>query len=337
MRIIVDGYGGDNAPLEIIKGSADAIAQCNGDLSITLCGNEQEMKKVMADNSISQNGFEFVNTTEVISQCEDPTSAIRIKKDSSMVVALNLLKNGKGDAMVSAGSTGALFTGATLIVKRIPGIKRAALAPLLPTKNTPVILIDCGANLEVKPEYLLQFGQMGACYMEYVMGVKNPRVGLINVGSEETKGTEIYKEAHTLLKNSTLNFIGNIEGRDISDGMADVAVCDGFIGNTVLKVTEGVGMFLIGSIKNMLLHDTKSKIAALLLKPQLKAFKKKIDWNETGGAIILGIDKPVIKAHGSCKSEAFKNALMQAKKYSDGNVVEIIRNSIANITDKNYK
>lgn len=331
MKIIVDGHGGDKAPLEILKGCAKAVRIL--DVEIIVCGQESLLKKAMKDNNISDHHFSFVNTTQIIDFEEDPVLAVRTKKDSSMVVGLRLLSQNQGDAFVSAGSTGALLTGATLLVKRINGIKRAALSPILPTAKGGSMLIDCGANVESKPEYLLQFAMMGSAYMETVMGVSNPSVGIINIGTEESKGTNLQIEAFALLRESKLNFYGNIEGRDVAEGTVDVMVCDGFTGNVVLKTFEGVGMYMYRQIKELFMASTKSKIAALLVKSGLKNFKKKLDYKEAGGAIFLGINGAVIKAHGSSDEEAFFGAIRQAYNCVTGNVVEKIRQKMEENSD----
>lgn len=327
MKILVDGHGGDNAPLEILKGCAMAVAEMG--VEIVVCGQEDVLKKLMEANNISGKGISFVNATQTIDFEEDPVLAVRVKKDSSMVVGLKMLGQKQGDAFVSAGSTGALLTGATLLVKRIRGIKRAALAPVLPTAKGFAMLIDSGANVETTPEYLLQFAMMGSAYMETVRGVKNPKVGLINIGAEDTKGTTLQKEAFALLRQSGLNFYGNIEGRDVPSGVVDVMVCDGFTGNVVLKTFEGVGLYLYGMMKELFMASAKTKLAALLVKPGLMKFRAKMDYKKTGGAMFLGIDGAVIKAHGSSDAEAFCGAIRQARACVAGGVVAKIGQRLA--------
>lgn len=322
MKIIVDAFGGDNAPLEILKGCELAVNELG--VEIILTGNEEIINKVMSENGISKHKMEIVNAQSVITMEDDPTAVLRQKKDSSMAIGLSLLSEGKGDAFVTAGSTGAVLSGATLIVKRIKGIKRAALAPLLPTNNGYAMLIDCGANIENKAEYLAQFGVMGSAYMEKIMKVKNPKVGLVNNGTEETKGGELQLEAFKQLKEMPINFIGNIEGRDIPLGTADVVVADGFTGNVILKTVEGMGIAFSKNLKDVFYKNIKTKIAALLLKNELKEFKKKMDYTETGGAPLMGIAKPVIKAHGSSNAKAFKNAIRQAKLFCENGVIKAI-------------
>lgn len=326
MKIIVDAFGGDNAPLEIIKGCEQAVLEYG--VSIVLTGKEEIIKKVIQENNISSKGITIVNAESAITMEDNPLLVIKGKNDSSMSVGLSLLANGEGDAFVSAGNTGALLTGASLIVKRIKGIKRAALGILMPTNEGPAMLIDGGANIDDKPEYLVQYAIMGSIYMQKVLKKIEPKVGLINNGAEETKGTELYLETHSLLKNSSINFIGNIEGRDVPLGKADVIVADGFTGNIILKTIEGMGLTFISNLKDVFYKNTVTKIAALLLKKELKAFKKKLDYTEYGGAPLMGISKPVIKAHGSSNAKAFKNAIRQAKQFCEANVIKEIEKSI---------
>jgi phosphate acyltransferase len=259
---------------------------------------------------------------------DDPAKAVREKKDSSMTVMLNMLRDGGGDAAVSAGSTGALLSGATLVVKRIRGIRRAALAPLIPTKNGATVLIDCGANVECSVEYLVQFAYMGSAYAKYMLGKERPSVGLLNIGSEETKGTELLKETYKMLKEADrqgkLSFIGNIEGRDVFEGKADVIVCDGFSGNILLKSIEGTALYLTGEVKNLFYKNCRTKLAGLLVKKDIAGFKKKLDYSEVGGSIFLGITKPVIKAHGSSDAKSIKSAIGQAVKIASSGMIEEI-------------
>ncbi len=326
MKIIVDAFGGDNAPLEIIKGCGLAVSEYGVD--IVLVGKGETINKIISENNISSKGIIIVNAKSVITMKDNPLLVIKGKKDSSMSVGLSLLANGDGDAFVSAGNTGALLSGATLIVKRIKGIKRAAIGILMPTNEGPAMLIDGGANVDDKPEYLVQYGVMGSIYMNKVLCIKNPKVGLINNGSEETKGNELYLETHSLLKNSPVNFIGNIEGRDIPLGKADVIVADGFTGNIILKTVEGMGLAFISNLKDVFYKNAITKFAALILKKELKAFKKKLDYTEYGGAPLMGISKPVIKAHGSSNAKSFKNAIRQAKQFCEANVISEIKKSL---------
>lgn len=319
MNIIVDAFGGDNAPLEVIKGAAQAVADFGVD--ITLTGNEKIIKETAEKNNISLDRISIIHTESVIDIHEEPTEVIKSRKDCSMAVGLQALADDKGDAFVSAGSTGALVVGATFIAKRLKGVKRPALAPILPTAQGHLILMDGGANVECRAEMLMQFGIMGSCYMEKVMGIKSPKVGLLNVGAEDTKGREIDKEAYRLLSNAPVQFYGNLEARDMPKGVCQVAVSDGFTGNIALKLYEGMGSFFAGELKGMLTDGLTGKIAALLIMKKVKAFKKKLDYKEVGGAVLMGISKPVIKAHGSSDARAFYNAIRQAKQCVEGDVI----------------
>ncbi len=328
MRIIIDAMGGDNAPQEIVKGAVRARRELGVD--VTLVGREDEVRACLQQEACTD--VEIVNATEVISMEDDPSTATRRKKDSSMTVALNLLRDGKGDAVVSAGSTGALLTGATLIVKRIKGIRRAAMAPVLPAGEHGVMLIDCGANVECTAEYLLQFAYMGSFYAKKMMGCDNPRVGLLNVGTEDTKGGDLQHQAFALLKQAgdegRINFVGNVEGTGVFDGAADVVVTDGFTGNVLLKATEGTIKFLMKSLKGVFYKSTVNKLAAAVLKNDLAAMKKSMDVNEVGGTAFVGISKPVIKAHGSSNADALFAAVRQAKAFVDAGVIEDINRNI---------
>ncbi len=326
MNIIVDAFGGDNAPLEIMKGSVDAKNEYG--IDITLVGNEEIIKKVAKENEIDLSGITIVHADSVISQNEAGTEVLKSKKDSSMAVGLKMLHDGLGDAFVSAGNSGAICVGATLIVKRIKGIKRPGFAPVIPTLEGNMMLIDCGANVECKPQMLLQFGIMGSIYMEKVMGVKNPRVGLANVGTEPHKGGELQLKTYELLENSKLNFVGNIEGRDVPVGGCDVCVSDGFTGNLILKTFEGVAEALMSKIKGVFGKNLKTKLAGAMVYSDLKEMKKSIDYNEFGGAPIIGCCKPVFKAHGSAKAKTFKNAIRLTKEYVENNVVEEISSAL---------
>jgi glycerol-3-phosphate acyltransferase PlsX len=318
--------GGDNAPAEIIKGVVNAV-QNNPDLSVTLVGREDVIKSHLPEPASSR--ISILNAEEVIETGEDPLIAIRRKKNSSMLMALDLLKQKQVDACVSAGSTGAFMSGALFGVGRIKGIQRPALAPIMPTLTGNAILIDCGANADCKPEFILQFAQMGSIYMNRVMGIDRPRVGLLNIGAEEEKGNAVYKEAHQLLKHSAqLNFVGNVEGRDALDGNVDVIACDGFGGNIFLKTTEGTATMLFTLLKKELTASLSKKLAAAVLKPGLKNLKKKLDYNEQGGALLLGIDGVAVKAHGSSNAKAFESALRQAKTAVEKDVVGSIRQSL---------
>lgn len=322
MKIIVDAFGGDNAPLEILKGCEMAVADYG--IDIVLVGSKSIIEKVASDNKILMYRMEIVDAPDVITMEDPATDITRAKKNSSMAVGLRLLAEGKGDAFISAGNSGALVVGATLYVKRIKGIKRCAFAPVIPKDNGCFMLIDSGANVDCRPEMLQQFGVMGSIYMEKVMGIKKPRVGLINVGTEDHKGGELQHETFALLKDSNLNFVGNIEARDVPVDAAEVVVTDGFTGNVMLKMFEGVAATLMGKIKGVINQNVKTKIAGAMIYPEMKQLKKQIDYNEYGGAPIMGISKPVFKAHGNAKAKTFRNALRLTAEYVNANVVNEI-------------
>ena len=328
MRIIVDAMGGDRAPQEIVKGAIRARKELGVD--ITLVGKIEEVRACLSGEDLAD--YELVDAREVILMEDDPSTATRRKKDSSMAVALRLLSEGKGDAVVSAGSTGALLTGATLTVKRIRGIRRAALAPILPAGENGVMLIDCGANVECTAEYLLQFAYMGSYYAKKMMGCDQPRVGLLNVGTEDTKGGELQHQAFALLKEADeqgrIRFVGNIEGTGVFEGQADVVVTDGFTGNVLLKSTEGVIKYMMHALKDVFYKNTKNKLAAAVLKNDLAAMKKSMDVNEVGGTALIGISAPVIKAHGSSNAASFFAAVRQAKAFVEAGVTEDIKANI---------
>ena len=326
MKIIVDAFGGDNAPLEIIKGAEMAVGGLG--YEIVLVGNREVIENVADENGISLDGMEIVHAEDVITMEDAPTSIMKSKKESSMAKGLRLLKEGKGDAFVSAGNSGALAVGATLIVRRILGVKRCAFAPVIPKDKGYFMLMDSGANVECRPEMLKQFGVMGSIYMKNVMTVHNPRVGLANIGVEPTKGTELYQEAYKLLNDSNLNFVGNVEAREIPLDGADVIVADGFTGNIIIKFYEGMAKALFGKFKEVLMKNTKTKIAAMMIKPELRELKKQSDYREYGGAPLIGISKPVFKAHGSADAKTFKNAIRLAGEYVKRNVVGLITNEI---------
>ncbi len=326
MRIIVDAFGGDNAPLEVLKGSERAVKELGVD--ITLTGDEDIIRKVAADNGISLDGMEIRDTKVVIDIHDEPTMVIKEKDDCSMAVGLKMLNNDEGDAFLSAGSTGALVVGATFIAKRLKGVKRAALAPILPADNGYIMIIDGGANVDCRPEMLVQFGIMGSCYMEKVLGIPSPKVGLINVGAEDTKGRDLEIEAYKMFGKAPVNFYGNLEARDLPTGVCQVAVSDGFTGNVALKLYEGMGLFFAKMLKGMFKGSLGGKIAYLLMKKEVAAFKKKIDYSEIGGAVLMGISKPVIKAHGSSDAKAFFNAIRQAKNCVEQDVIGEISRSL---------
>ena len=319
MKIIVDAFGGDNAPLEVIKGCKMAADEYGYD--IILVGKEQEIRDVALKNNVSLQGMSIHNASDVITMEDDPTDVIKSKSESSMAVGLRLLNEGQGDAFVSAGNSGALVVGATLIVKRIRGIKRAAFAPVIPKSKGFFMLADSGANAECRPEMLEQFGIMGSIYMEEVMKVRNPRVGLVNVGIEEHKGDELRHGAYELLKNSGINFIGNLEAREVPIDGADVVVADGFTGNVMLKLYEGMALTLMGKFKEMFMKNIKTKLALAMVLPELKKMKSQIDYNEYGGAPLIGISKPVFKAHGNSKAKTIKSAIRLTSEYVKGDVV----------------
>ena len=327
-KIIVDAFGGDNAPLEVIKGCERAVRELG--VSIILTGSEEKIKKCAAENGLSLSGIEIVHTDDVFDIHEEPKEIMKSGKNSSMALGLNLLSEGKGDAFVSAGSTGALVMGATFIVKRIKGIKRIAPSPILPGDKGSFILLDAGANTECRPEMLVQFAVMGSAYMEKVMGVKSPKVGLLNIGSEETKGRELEIEAYKLLEKSGLNFAGNIEARDLPKGEVQVVVTDGFTGNIVLKLYEGMGSFFAKKVK--WIFSGAGKLGAIFSLGKIKAFRKQMDYKEVGGSALLGVRKPVIKAHGSSDGTAFFNAVRQAKKCVEGNVAGVTESYVARMS-----
>jgi len=331
MRIIVDAMGGDNAPLEILKGCALAYKEYGIDFLLT--GDENVILQTISENNLDLGNYKIVHTDIVVSMHDEPTCVIKDKKESSLGKAFSLLKQGEGDAVVSAGSTGAVLVGGTMTVGRIRGIKRPALATLLPGDTGPAMLMDCGANVECRPEMLMQFGIMGSIYMNKILGVESPRVMLANVGTEDTKGGPLQKEAFELLKNSALNFCGNIEGRDILVGLADVIIADGFSGNLILKTCEGVAGMMYANLKQVFKKNFISKIAAGMVMSGLKVFKKKMDYTEYGGAPLMGISKPVIKAHGSSNAVAFKNALRQAVEYCQNDVISEIQESVSKIKE----
>lgn len=323
MRIVVDGMGGDNAPKAVVGGVVEAINEFNVEIAIT--GDEELLEQEFANYEFDRSKLEIIHTTEVIENEDKPVQAIRRKKDSSMVVALNLVKEKKADAIVSAGSTGALLTGATLIVGRIKGIDRPCLCPCMPNiKGGMTIIADSGANADCKPRNLSEFAMMSNIYLKKVLGMENPRIGLGNIGSEEGKGNELVKSAYNELKTMDLNFVGNIEGRDVIESKADVIVCDGFTGNIMLKTCEGVAMGMMKLVKETLMSSFKGKLGALLIKEDMRKLKVFLDYSEYGGAPFLGVKGGVIKAHGSSNSKAIKNAIKQAINFTEGNVVEDI-------------
>ena len=310
VKVAVDAMGGDNAPAEIVKGAVEAI-QAEKKIKVFLVGKEEQVKAELAKYTYPQEQVEVVNATEVIAMAEPPVAAIRSKKDSSIVKGLYMVREGKCDAFVSAGSTGAVLAGGQVIVGRSKGVERPPLAPLIPTEKGASLLIDCGANVDARPSQLVQFAKMGSIYMENVMGIKKPRVGIVNIGAEEEKGNALVKETFPLLKEcSDINFIGSIEARDIPAGAADVVVCEAFVGNVVLKLYEGVGATLISKVKSGMMVNLRSKIGALLVKPALKQTLKAFDLEQYGGAPLLGLKGLVVKTHGSSKAVEIKNTIL---------------------------
>lgn len=326
MIVAVDAMGGDNAPDAVIEGCVNAVNDLG--VEIILTGQEEVIKSKLTNYKYPSEKIRIVNATEVISNNESPVMAIRRKKDSSMSKALQLVKNNEADALVSAGSTGAFLAGSIFIVGRIKGIERPALAPVMPGKNAPFMVVDCGANVDCKPSNLLQFGVMGKVYFENILKVDNPSVGLINIGAEEEKGNELTKAAFKLLKEANLNFTGNVEPRDVPSGDVNVLVCDGFVGNTVLKMYEGVASSIFSILKKDIMASFRTKLGGALLKPVFSNFKKKFDYTEYGGAAFLGVNGICIKAHGSSDAKAFKNAIRQAKIFYDNKVIDKIKNEL---------
>ncbi|MBR2181721.1 MAG: phosphate acyltransferase PlsX [Oscillospiraceae bacterium] len=339
MRIILDTMGSDNGSYEFVKGAV--LAAEDLDIDLVLVGNEKELCAHLSKEDPQgkyRKNISVIHASEVVDMHDDPLKVMKEKPDSSMTVALRTLSEGKGDALVSAGNTGALLTQATLIVKRIRGIRRAALAPVIPSATGIAVLIDSGANAECTPEYLYQFALMGSYYAEHALGVKTPKVGLLNNGTEEHKGDEVHREANRILteagQRGEINYIGNIEGRDGPLGKADVIVADGFSGNVYLKTMEGVGMFFARELKNMFMASFKGKIAGLMVKGDVAAFKKKIDYNDAGGAPLLGVKKPVIKAHGSSDQLAFRNAVRQAMEAAKTDFSAELEEGLLALTEK---
>ena len=332
MKIIVDAMGGDNAPLEIVKGALQGRARWGVDIVLT--GDAAQILRALeecGEKTVPQ-GVEIANATQTVEMCDDPATVFRHKKDTSMGVGLTMLRDGKADALVSAGSTGALLTGATLITKRVRGIRRAAMAPVIPTTTGRAVLIDCGANAECTPEYLVQFAYLGNFYAKRVLGIGTPRVGLLNIGAEDSKGTDLQKQTLALLRQAgergDLHFIGNIEAKEAIKGGCDVIVTDGFSGNILLKTMEGVGSFAGSALKGMFKKNLLTKLAALAVMPGLRDFKAQLDPNKVGGTAFIGISKPVIKAHGASNAEAIENAVGQAKQFAQSGLVADIEANI---------
>ncbi len=328
VNIAVDAMGGDEAPGEIIKGVIEAVNQ-RKDIKIFLAGQEKVIKEELMKYSYTTEQIEVVNAEEVIETSEPPVMAVRKKKNSSIVTALQLVKQGRCDAFVSAGSTGAVLVGGQLIVGRIKGIERPPLAPLIPTKEGVALLIDCGANVDARSSHLVQFAKMGSLYMEHIIGIKNPKVAIVNIGAEEEKGNALVKETFPLLKNCPdINFIGSIEARDIPGGKADVIVCEAFVGNVILKLYEGVGAALLSKVKEGMMSTLRSKIGALLVKPALKKTLKTFDASEYGGAPLLGLNGLVVKTHGSSKAHEIANSIIQCVLFKEQKINDKIREKI---------
>ena len=328
MKIIVDGMGGDHAPAEILKGCAMAAAEWDVDLIVT--GPESVLKQCAAEQNICLDRISFADAEQVISMEDEPLSVVKEKRNSSLGVAMDLLKDGAADALVSAGNSGAILSGGTLIVRRIKGVKRAAFGATLPTKTGYTLLMDSGATVDCRPEFLYQYGLMGSIYMKHMFGLGRPEVGLANNGAEESKGTDLYVRAYQLLKSDpNLHFIGNVEGRGIMQGECRVLVADGFTGNLILKTVEGTALYLMKTLKGLFLKNLKTKIAALLVKDGISELKNKMDYKEVGGAPLIGTQKPIIKAHGSSDARAIKNAIRQAKTYAQSHMIQEIADALA--------
>ena len=328
VRVAVDAMGGDYAPLEIVKGAVDAV-NSRDDIKVFLVGREEAVRAELQKYQYDASRTEVVNAAEVIEMAEPPVQAIRSKKDSSIVVAMKMVKNGEADAFVGAGSTGAVLVGGQLIVGRIKGVERPPLAPLLPTEKGASLLIDCGANVDARPSHLVQFAKMGSIYMEHVVGISHPRVAIVNIGAEEEKGNALVKETFPLLKAcDDINFIGSIEARDIPSGYADVIVCEAFAGNIILKLYEGVGATLISMVKKGMMSSFRSKIGALLVKPALKKTLKQFDTSEHGGAPLLGLKGLVVKTHGNSKALEIRNSIIQCVTFKHQQINEKIKAGI---------
>jgi len=327
MKLAIDAMGGDNAPQAVVEGVMKAITAFP-DLEVTLIGQEDKIKTYLTDST----RISILHTDEVIEATDEPVRAVRRKKNASMVLMANEVKEGRADGCISAGNTGALMTAGLFVVGRIEGIERPALSPTLPTLNGKGFLfLDVGANVDAKPEHLLQYAIMGSIYVEKVRGVKNPRVGLLNVGTEDKKGNELTKQTYELLKQTDLNFVGNVESRDLMESVADVVVTDGFTGNIALKTIEGTALSVFSMLKSALTSNLKSKIAAGILKPQLKTIKQQMDYSEYGGAALFGLKAPVIKAHGSSDANTIYNAIRQTKDMVSYDVAETIYASLKNM------
>ena len=327
-KVVLDAMGGDNAPKEMIKGAVEAVSKEAG-LKVILVGREEEITSELSSYNYKKEQIEVVNATEVIETAEPPVNAIRRKKDSSIVVGMKMVKKGEADAFVSAGSSGAILVGGQTIVGRLKGVERPPLAPLIPTEKGVSLLIDCGANVDARPSHLVQFAKMGSIYMEHIVGIKNPKVAIVNIGAEEEKGNALVKETFPLLKETKgINFTGSIEAREIPHGQADVIVCEAFTGNVILKLTEGLASTLVGKIKEGMMSTLRSKIGALLVKPAFKATLKEFDASEYGGAPLLGLNGLVVKTHGSAKAKEVSNTLIQCVTFKNQKINEKIKECI---------
>ena len=332
MRIITDAMGGDYAPLEQVKGTAEAVKKLG--CEAILCGDEGLIRPILSECKADMSKISIIHCSEKIENEDDPIRAVRRKTDSSLVVAMNMLSSGEGDALLSAGNTGALIAASTFILKKPDGVLRPALTPLLPSQRGPFALLDAGANAVCTPENLYQFAVMGSYYMSHVLEIKRPRVALLNIGAEEKKGTDLTREAYKILKNSDLNFIGNIEARSLPYGEADVIIADGFTGNIALKLYEGLGKYIAGEVKEIFMKNLISKIAAVMVHSGINGFRKKMDYKEYGGAPLLGVNGTVIKAHGSSDARAIVSAFMQAEKACKSGLTEAIKNKLTETSIK---
>ncbi len=328
-RVVLDAMGGDNAPAEVIKGAIQAVNE-RDNIHVTLVGQQEVILKELENYTYPEDRLSIRHAEEVIETGEPPVMAIRRKKDSSIVVGLKMVKDGEADAFVSAGSSGAVLAGGQLLVGRLKGVERPPLAPLIPTEKGVSLLIDCGANVDARPSHLVQFAKMGSLYMEHAMGVKNPKVAIVNIGAEEEKGNALVKETYPLLKEcKDINFVGSIEARDIPSGAADVIVCEAFTGNVILKLYEGVGGTLLKVIKGGLMTSLRSKIGALLVKPALKETMKSFDASNYGGAPLLGCKGLVVKTHGSSKANEVYNTILQCETFKKQNINQMIEEAFA--------
>ncbi|MFV0517989.1 MAG: phosphate acyltransferase PlsX [Aminipila sp.] len=332
MKILLDGMGGDNAPSEIVKGAVLAAKEITH--TIVIVGDQSKIEAELKKYKYDKNQILIEHASDVIETCDAPVKAVRTKKDSSLVKGITMLKEGNGDLFVSAGNSGALMAGGLFILGRIQGIDRPAMASIYPVLGGQAsLLVDAGANSECKPDNLLEFATMGSIYMEKVLGRKNPKVGLVNIGTEETKGTTVTKAAHELLGKSKLNFVGNVEAREIPFGASDVIVCDGFVGNVILKLTEGLALSVLKQLKKKLTDGIKAKIGSALLYDKLKGLKNEFDYSEYGGAPILGVKGPIVKMHGSSNANAVKNTILKGIPYAEQNVVQTILDSVLELEE----